>query len=79
MRGDAPRQLKCPRCGFRSGRDVIAVLNLEKKYLTLKGCVPFTPMPRDPALEVAVLPVKGWARRKPLDATNKHELMRMSI
>jgi len=48
MRGDAPRQLKCPRCGFRSGRDVIAVLNLEKKYLTLKGCVPFTPMPRDP-------------------------------
>jgi transposase len=79
MRGDAPRQLKCPRCGFRSGRDVIAVLNLEKKYLTLKGCVPFTPMPRDPALEVAVLPMKGWARRKSLDATNKHESMRMSI
>jgi len=45
----------------------------------LKGCVPFTPMPRDPVLEVAVLPVKEWVRRKPLDATNKHELMRMSI
>jgi putative transposase len=30
MRGDAPRQLKCPRCGFRSGRDVIAVLNLRR-------------------------------------------------
>ena len=45
----------------------------------LKGCVPFTPMPIDPTPEVAVLPVKGWARRKPLDATNKHELMRMSI
>jgi putative transposase len=79
MRGDVPRQLKCPKCRFRSGRDVIAVLNLEKKYLTLKGCVPFTPMPSDPALEVAVLPMKGWARRKSLDATNKHESMRMSI
>ena len=79
MRGSAPRQLRCPRCGFRAGRDVIAVLNLEKKYLTLKGCVPFTPMPSDPALEVVVLPMKEWARRKSLDATNKNELMRMSI
>jgi putative transposase len=79
MRGNAPRQLKCPRCRFKAGRDVIAVLNLEKKYLTLKGCVPFTPMPSDPAPEVAVLPMKEWVRRKSLDATNKHELMRMSI
>jgi putative transposase len=79
MRGDAPRQLKCPKCRFRSGRDVIAVLNLEKKYLTLKGCVPFTPMPSDPTPEVAVLPMREWVRRKPLDATNKHESMRMSI
>jgi putative transposase len=79
MRGDAPRQLRCPRCGFRAGRDVVAVLNLEKKYLTLKGCVLFTPMPDEPALEVVVLPMKGWVRRKSLDATNKHELMRMSI
>jgi hypothetical protein len=36
-------------------------------------------MPDEPALEVAVLPVKGWARRKSLDAINKHESMRMSI
>jgi putative transposase len=79
MRGDAPRQLRCPRCGFRSGRDVIAVLNLEKKYLTLKGLVPLAPMPSDPALEVAVLPMRGWARRKSLDATSKDEPMRMSI
>jgi putative transposase len=79
MRGNAPRQLKCPRCRFKAGRDVIAVLNLEKKYLTLKGCVPFTPMPSDPTPEVAVLPMKEWVRRKSLDATNKHELMRMSI
>jgi len=79
MRGNAPRQLKCPRCGFKAGRDVIAVLNLEKKYLTSKGPVPLAPMPSEPTPEVAVLPVKGWARRKSLDATNKHELMRMSI
>jgi putative transposase len=79
MRGNAPRQLKCPRCGFKAGRDVVAVLNLEKKYLTLKGCVPFTPMPSEPTPEVAVLPMKEWVRRKSLDATNKHELMRMSI
>lgn len=79
MRGGAPRQLKCPRCGFRAGRDVIAVLNLEKKYLTLKGLVPLAPMPDEPTFEVAVLPMKEWARRKSLDATNKHKLMRMSI
>jgi len=79
MRGNAPRQLRCPRCGFRAGRDVIAVLNLEKKYQTLKGLVPLAPMPSDLTLEVAVLPVKGWARRKPLDATSKDEPMRMSI
>jgi hypothetical protein len=45
----------------------------------VEGCVPFTPMPSEPTLEVAVLPVKEWARRKPLDATSKNELMRMSI
>jgi putative transposase len=79
VRGSAPRQLKCPNCGFRSGRDVVAVLNLEKKYPTPKGLVPLAPMPSDPALEVAVLPMREWARRKSLDATNKHELIRMSI
>jgi putative transposase len=79
MRGNAPRQLKCPRCGFRAGRDVVAVLNLERKYLTFKGLVPLAPMPSEPTPEVAVLPVKEWARRKSLDAINKHELIRMSI
>jgi len=54
-------------------------LNLEKRYLTSKGLVPLAPMPDEPALEVVVLLVKGWVRRKSLDATNKHELMRMSI
>jgi len=79
MRGNAPRQLKCPRCGFKAGRDVIATLNLEKKYLTSKGCVPLAPMPSEPTPEVAVLTVKEWARRKSLDAINKHEPIRMSI
>jgi transposase len=79
MRGDAPRQLKCPKCRFKAGRDIVAVLNLEKKYLTSKGLVPLAPMPRDPTLEVVVLPMKGWARRKSLDTTNKNELVRMSI
>jgi len=37
------------------------------------------PMPSEPALEVAVLPMKEWARRKSLGAINKHELIRMSI
>jgi hypothetical protein len=41
--------------------------------------VPFTPMPSDPTPEVAVLPMREWVRRKSLDATNKHKLMRMSI
>jgi len=45
----------------------------------LEGCVPFTPMPSELTLEVAVLPVKEWARRKSPGATNKHKLMRMSI
>jgi len=79
MRGNAPRLLRCPRCRFEAGRDVVAVLNLEKKYLALKGFVPLTPMPSDPAPEVAVLSVKEWARRKSLDATSKNKLMRMSI
>jgi uncharacterized protein (DUF2384 family) len=36
-------------------------------------------MPYEPTLKVAVLPMKEWARRKSLDAINKHESMRMSI
>jgi putative transposase len=79
MRGNAPRQLKCPKCGFRAGRDVIAVLNLEKKYLTPEGLVPLAPMPSEPAPEVAVLSMREWARWKSLDATSKDEPMRMSI
>jgi hypothetical protein len=41
--------------------------------------VPLAPMPSDPALEVAVLPMREWARRKSLGATSEDKLMRMSI
>jgi len=58
MRDDAPRRLRCPKCRFEAGRDIVAVLNLEKKYLALKGSVSLTPMPDDPTSEVAVLPMK---------------------
>ena len=44
-----------------------------------KGLVPLASMPCDPTLEVAVLPMRKWARRKSLGATNKINLMRMSI
>jgi putative transposase len=38
-----------------------------------KGPVPFTPIPSEPPPEVAVLPVKEWARRNPLDAINNKD------
>jgi putative transposase len=72
VRGSAPRLLRCPNCGFEAGRDVVAVLNLEKRYLTSKGPVPLAPMPNDPTPEVAVLPMKEWVRRKTLDE-DKHQ------
>lgn len=39
------------------------------------GCVQFTPMPCEPASEVAVLPMKVLVRRKPLDMTLKNHVM----
>ena len=65
MRGDAPRQLYCKKCKKIFGRDVVAVLNLEKKA-TSQGRVPFASMPNDSSLEVAVLPMKDWMRRRSL-------------
>lgn len=69
MRGNAPRHLRCPKCKIDMGRDAVAVLNLEEKHLTLKGCVPFTPMPNEFTLEVAALPMKEWMRWKSLPQT----------
>jgi putative transposase len=79
MRGHASRHLKCSKCGVELGRDVAAVMNIERRYLTYKGLVPLAPMPCEPALEVAVLPMREWARRKSLGATSEDKLMRMSI
>jgi transposase len=31
------RVFKCPRCGFESDRDTVAVLNIEKKALSKMG------------------------------------------
>ena len=72
MRGIAPRRLKCSRCEFEAGRDVVAVINLEKRYLTLKGSLPLTPMPNDPTPEVTVLPMKEWERRMSLEGVRIH-------
>jgi len=76
MRGNAPRQSKCPRCGVEMGRGVIAVLSLEKKYLTSKGLVPLAPIPNEPVLEVAVPPMRRWVRRMSLDKTLKNLRMK---
>ncbi len=46
VRGCA-RRLRCPGCNLQAGRDVIAVLNLEKRYLQMGGAVPFTPKPHE--------------------------------
>lgn len=62
MRGNAPRHLKCSKCNIEMGRDVVAILNIEKKFLTSKGSVPLNPMPYDLTLDVVVLPMKEWVR-----------------
>jgi len=59
------------------GRNVMAVINIKKRYLTCKWLVPSASIPYDP-LKLAALPMKEWAR-KSLDATNENKLMRMSI
>jgi len=74
MRGDAPRLLYCKKCGRKIGKDVVAVLNIEKKA-TQKGRVPFAPMPNETPLEVAVLPMKEWMRRKSLLLTQNKPIL----
>ena len=53
------------------GRDVVGVLNIERKFLTLKGSVPLSPLPNESTLEVAVLPMKDWMRRNSLPQIQK--------
>ncbi|ABL88240.1 transposase, IS605 OrfB family [Pyrobaculum islandicum DSM 4184] len=69
-RGSAPRLLRCPHCGREWGRDVAAVINIERRALE-EGRVPPGPMPDDPMPEVAWLPMGAWARRKSLGAISQ--------
>ena len=66
VRGIAPRQMYCPKCGYQAGRDIIAVFNLEKRYLQMRGVMPFTPKP----YEVGVKLVNPAQRVKPLPMTH---------
>ena len=45
VRGNAPRQMYCPEYNYQAGRDIIAVFNLEKRYLQMRGVMLFTPKP----------------------------------
>jgi putative transposase len=45
MRGHASKHLKCSKCKVEMGGDVVAAVNIEKKYLTSKGLMPLAPMP----------------------------------
>ncbi|ABL87317.1 transposase, IS605 OrfB family [Pyrobaculum islandicum DSM 4184] len=67
VRGPAPRLLLCPHCGWEGGRDVAAVINIERRALE-EGRVPPGPMPNDPTPEVSWIPMTAWARRKSLGA-----------
>ncbi|WP_245521960.1 transposase [Pyrobaculum neutrophilum] len=68
VRGSAPRRLLCPRCGWEGGRDVAAVINIERRALE-EGRVPSGPMPGGPTPEASWLPMTAGARRKSLGAT----------
>jgi len=65
MRGNAPRQMACPKCNYTSGRDIIAVINLEKKYLQMRGTMLFALKP----CEVGVKLMNPAQRVKPLPTT----------
>ncbi|ADV65434.1 RNA-guided endonuclease InsQ/TnpB family protein [Desulfurococcus mucosus] len=80
VRGNAPRSLLCLHCGWEGGRDIAAVMNIERRALEklAEGRVPFGPMPSEPTPEVAWLPMRAWARRKSLDMI-EHKWMRMNI
>ena len=62
MRGNAPRQMVCPKCKYQAGRDIIAVFNLEKKYLQMNALMPLGGKP----YEVGVKLMNPVQRVKPL-------------
>ncbi len=42
VRGNASRQMVCPKRKYQACRDIIAVSNIEKRYLQMRGVMPFT-------------------------------------
>ena len=40
VRGNVPRQMYCPKCKYQAGRDIIAVFNLERRYLQMTALMP---------------------------------------
>ncbi len=62
VRGNAPRQMVCPKCRYQAGRDIIAVFNLEKRYLQMTAPMPLGGTP----YEVGVKLMNPAQRVKPL-------------
>ena len=62
MRGIAPRHMVYPKCGYQAGRDIIAVFNLEKRYLQMTAPMPLGGIP----YEVGVKLMNPTQRVKPL-------------
>jgi len=62
VRGNAPRQMVCPKCGYQAGRDVVAVFNLEKRYLQMTAPMPLGGTP----YEVGAKLMNPAQRAKPL-------------
>jgi len=43
------RRMKCTACGFEAGRDVVAILNIEKKARSVLGNPAFSPLTLTPS------------------------------
>ena len=62
VRGNVPRQMYCPKCKYQAGRDIIAVFNLERRYLQMTALMPLGGTP----YEVGVKLMNPAQRVKPL-------------
>jgi len=78
MTRSAGRVMACPRCGFSHDRDVVACMNLIRRLVD-EGSVPLSPKPVNPHPEVAVLPMKAWAKAKSLEVTHNPKLHGMTL
>ena len=62
VRGNAPRQMAYPKCKYQAGRDIIAVFNLERRFLQMTAPMPLGGKP----YEVGVKLMNPAQREKPL-------------